>query len=830
MRFLDISSLTSFLLAAMVGCGSSNGDAPNGDAGVGEEGGADAGGDASAQPSLTGYEVFDVNKRIDGDVKELAVYRGKTYFAATDVEHGRELWVSDGTDAGTKLAVDLIDGPSSSSPRGFVVVSDRLYFVAADDAGLSLYESDATKAGTRRIGLADEDRNASASVFGVGDRVCVSDSVCTDTAKNALDPALSIEAYGVVEGTTKFAFGELLNDLVSIDKKTYATTELPVSFPRLQRSVVLDDRLIFVGSLDSSGGVIVSDGTTAGTTRLAGVPASADKEPSDDGAVEMSTVGAVIGFEDKVYRLAGAAATAVELAGLPPSTLLGVVGSRAILFSAPSRYYAYDLASSTTEELPALPEGRPHFFARTSNRLVFLTADVDRNPSLVVTDGTAANTVKLGTPSELAGREIVLGTRYLEDLLVHVVGDDAVVFRCESDRTFPGPCQLRPLSKKLETPAVTPVTAPSAPGSFHLVQGGAIFEANALDSTHPPQTFFTDGTVANTFSISSTPRISAPAVVAGRTYFVRKHSNESLDFDCELASFGSDPHAVTAQPIDDGFCPTPVGSDPLVPLGDGLLYRVSSNARFLRPGEASRQFVVNVITQETLWPSTANGVLIASSNGMAPQLPDGAGRAARRREGRGGRAARRHRLLLERQHLRDRRHRSRHEDDRASHGRDQDRPRSREPRLCDHLARARAHRRNGRHHRRQAKARRARRLRRWRRVRGERARTNRRRRRAGGLGQGEGVAPGGVRRTPLLPGPCHRRCAGAALGHRRDAGVDTRAREDRRPHQRTGALPPRHARRAHVLVAHDAAIRHGAHPIRRPLSASLAFRRSKDPL
>jgi ELWxxDGT repeat protein len=61
----------------------------------------------------------------------LAVVGQQVFFAALDGTKGRELWVSDGTLAGTKL-VDDINPSGDSNPDGFAVINDTLYFAATD--------------------------------------------------------------------------------------------------------------------------------------------------------------------------------------------------------------------------------------------------------------------------------------------------------------------------------------------------------------------------------------------------------------------------------------------------------------------------------------------------------------------------------------------------------------------------------------------------------------------------------------------------------------------------------------------------------------------------
>src|SRR5262245_59392970 len=76
---------------------------------------------------------------------------GTLFFAADDGVTGRELWKSDGTQAGTLRVKDIAD-PYSSSPSSFVDVNGTLFFAAADGVrGRELWKSDGTEAGTVRV-------------------------------------------------------------------------------------------------------------------------------------------------------------------------------------------------------------------------------------------------------------------------------------------------------------------------------------------------------------------------------------------------------------------------------------------------------------------------------------------------------------------------------------------------------------------------------------------------------------------------------------------------------------------------------------------------------
>ena len=87
----------------------------------------------------------------------------RAFFAAYDGDHGWELWVTDGTEAGTTLFADLVPGPESSSPALFVASGNQIFFSASYDypVGPQLWVTDGTVGGTHAIGGTEK--------FGLGD-------------------------------------------------------------------------------------------------------------------------------------------------------------------------------------------------------------------------------------------------------------------------------------------------------------------------------------------------------------------------------------------------------------------------------------------------------------------------------------------------------------------------------------------------------------------------------------------------------------------------------------------------------------------------------------
>src|SRR6266403_17223 len=83
---------------------------------------------------------------------ELTEMGGRLFFRAFDPAGGSELWMSDGTEAGTVRVADINAGPASSYPSALVAANGALFFVASDATGDSqLWKSDGTADGTFRV-------------------------------------------------------------------------------------------------------------------------------------------------------------------------------------------------------------------------------------------------------------------------------------------------------------------------------------------------------------------------------------------------------------------------------------------------------------------------------------------------------------------------------------------------------------------------------------------------------------------------------------------------------------------------------------------------------
>jgi len=201
---------------------------------------------------------------------QLTNYNGALFFVADDGQNGRELWKSDGTEAGTVMVKNIHEGTYQYTPTGggsaqtrqnsahpglLRVLNGQLYFVANDGThGAELWETDGTAAGAS---LVKDIRSGTASAF---------------TSSSLMEVVGNLLLFSANDGATG-------DELWRSDGTSAGTSLLKDLRPGAEGDLsyfgsfsVIDNVLYFSGNDGTKGKELwKSDGTAAGTVMLADI-------------------------------------------------------------------------------------------------------------------------------------------------------------------------------------------------------------------------------------------------------------------------------------------------------------------------------------------------------------------------------------------------------------------------------------------------------------------------------------------------------------------------------------------------------------------------------
>ncbi len=202
----------------------------------------------------TPYLVKDINTTLSNSTassspSEFTAFGGRTFFVATTAAAGTELWSTDGTSAGTSMVADIIPGTGSSSPDSLMVVNGVLLFNAHDvNHGIELWTSDGTAAGTHLL----IDVNPGPSSSQPLSRILYKNRMLFSA-----DDGTNGRELWITDGTAGGT--HLVKDI-----NPGAAGSNPGYF------VAFGDSVYFA----ATGGLWKTDGTEAGTVKIAAVPAA----------------------------------------------------------------------------------------------------------------------------------------------------------------------------------------------------------------------------------------------------------------------------------------------------------------------------------------------------------------------------------------------------------------------------------------------------------------------------------------------------------------------------------------------------------------------------
>lgn len=402
--------------------------------------------------------------------REIIEHNGIVVFVADDGVHGRELWRSDGTDAGTFLLKDFYDGDNGGfppTPRYFTIFKNSIYFVAYEsDHNWQLWKTDGTVTGTTRVSNVSGyiDPNFHRSLFATNATLFF----------GANSPSFEYELWktdGTAEGTTLVKviprdvpdYVEFLGQLServlfrvasrlwSTDGSTVGTVPIEVgstdsSFPGGD-AVVYGGKLYYAAQDSSSNNEPwVSDGTTAGTHVLndivAGQQGSFPRGFAVLGNSFYFSAQTVANNENvSLFKSDGTAGGTVPIAQAGPSSNAGISTAGALLYFSSSdsfNLWRSDGTVSGTFRVVLNQHGTEDAgsFTPVGDRMLF-----------IATDGINGYQVWSATP-EVVGAPQITSILHLMDGSVTVQGTGAssTSYTLQRSLTMPLPAAFEPLT------------------------------------------------------------------------------------------------------------------------------------------------------------------------------------------------------------------------------------------------------------------------------------------------------------------------------------------------------------------------------------------------
>ncbi|WP_257461647.1 ELWxxDGT repeat protein [Archangium lipolyticum] len=472
---------------------------------------------AQALP-LGAVQVRDINTRPvrfpQHDPGSVALGGGVSLFVANDELHGRELWRSDGTEAGTSLVRDLVPGLPGSNPRLLTLAQGTVFFSArsggADDFGAEeLWKTDGTPAGT----------------------VLVKRLLSTSNSDQ-------IGAMVQVGGTVFFIYhqydGNYLQQLWKSDGTAAGTVLLqqlaPTDSCGCDFELISTGTAVFFTGRDAANNLQVWKRDGAGAVLLATIPVPSGSFISSH---LLTQVGSSLFFTvDKVlWKSDGTPAGTVPVATQSSRISdLEAVNGTLFLSSSTSLWKS----NGTAPVLIRTFDDAPGSLTALGNTLYFIGTDALGGRELWTSDGTTAGTrqVKDVLPGAdgSAPQELLAWNGGLYFTASTTVGTRGL---WRSDGTATGTLALKTWAE-VENPwySVSPTPTPVGSALFFSVPEGPVDPDSWLDR-RPRSTWRTTGTVKGTRELagvwagtrSSQLRQRPLGVVGGTVFFVASDGN-----------------------------------------------------------------------------------------------------------------------------------------------------------------------------------------------------------------------------------------------------------------------------------------------------------------
>jgi ELWxxDGT repeat protein len=495
------------------------------------------------------------------DATALSPAASGVVFAAGDTDHGRELWVTDGTVEGTRLLRDLRSGPESSFIEQFFELDGLVYFSAYDGTDYQAWRTDGTEAGTVPLG---------------------------PPAAGSIEAAVGFRHGAVL--LTQQGYGQ--EQIWVTDGSRAGTAPLTPASPdvssRPDKLAALGNVVLFSANATSGTGLFRSDGSADGTTLVQSlIPTS---EPISGSIVALGEKAAFLGATAAGYQIFASDGTPagtfpLGIAGGDPRLEIVTSGASAFFRSGCCGLWKTDGTVAGTIRLMELPLNTysNRFYSMTSWRggIAFIT-DTDLappSPRLWVSDGTAGGTSQVSDVYvDHFGREPYLAA--LGDLLLFASRGTSGAELWRSDGTSPGTARVAVLP-------FSPGAAYAYVDSF-VRSGPFVFFrlVNGYDSGDTSQELWrTDGTDQGTIHLAQFPNsrgffddVSWLTDVAGTLFF----SAPDLAHGAELWKSDGTPQG-TALVADIRSGKSPSAPQNLAAIGGLLVFTASDGEHGLEP-------------------------------------------------------------------------------------------------------------------------------------------------------------------------------------------------------------------------------------------------------
>lgn len=522
------------------------------------------------------YRVKDIRPGALGSFPDdLTAFANRLFFFADDGSSGKELWVSNGSSAGTRLVKDLIPGREDGTPIvGVIASSDNVFFQAyLPGKGLELCVSDGTAEGTRVLTQSSMMFVLEGFSTVVGNKLFF----VMDAGPKGTDHELWV-TDGTVAGT------RLVKDIVPGAEGS-----------AIEKLTRVGNSVYFLASPGSGRELWISDGSATGTRRVT---------PQGEFFLfgeELVALGSALVFSaavsgdpaGRVLWITDGNGGTRKLADINPSgssdpRSLTVVGNQ-LFFTADdgqrgTELWISDGTPTGTRLVKEITPGRAgtwiSFTTAVGNRLFFVADDGQRGHELWVSDGTSAGTRLV--------RDLQPGVGTILKAPKDLIGvGDTLYF------TFDDPSTGRELWRSDGTEAGTQLVADINPGRFDAKISGLAVAGNRLyfaaeDSLFERELWALD--LSSGLNEPTTPSLAVLADAADKA-----EGNAGLTtFTFRVNRSGN-----TSSVSSAGWSLAGSGSNPAVALDFGTSTLPSGRVTFAA-GETSKTITVNVAGDQTI--------------------------------------------------------------------------------------------------------------------------------------------------------------------------------------------------------------------------------------